>query len=181
VSTLYDQFKARAESVSAQVERFATRGEAYAFLARFLRDEGVTDQPQHHALWAARAPRQLPVEVPGLRFEVSREAAAEAAVGISEMEWGIADTGTLAQDATAVEQRLVSTLVPVHVALLATANILPDLPTLFEKAGPGRAAYLALITGPSRTADIERVLTIGVHGPERLIILCVDEGESGHE
>jgi len=44
----------------------------------------------------------------------------------------------------------------------------------FATIDPRRSAYLSLITGPSRTADIERVLTIGVHGPARLVILCVD-------
>lgn len=43
------------------------------------------------------------------------------------------------------------------------------------RVDPRRARYLALITGPSRTADIERVLTIGAHGPERLIIVFFDE------
>ena len=42
-------------------------------------------------------------------------------------------------------------------------------------ADPARMNYLSMITGPSRTADIERVLTIGVHGPVRLIIIFVDE------
>jgi L-lactate dehydrogenase complex protein LldG len=40
---------------------------------------------------------------------------------------------------------------------------------------PDKSSYLTLITGPSKTADIERVLAIGVHGPERIVILCVDE------
>jgi L-lactate dehydrogenase complex protein LldG len=39
----------------------------------------------------------------------------------------------------------------------------------------GPPPYLSFITGPSRTADIERVLTLGVHGPERLVIVCVDD------
>jgi L-lactate dehydrogenase complex protein LldG len=43
---------------------------------------------------------------------------------------------------------------------------------------PTRARYLACVTGPSRTADIERVLTIGVHGPKKLVIIAVD-GEFG--
>jgi hypothetical protein len=49
------------------------------------------------------------------------------------------------------------------------------MPTLLGKVHPEDCAYLAMITGPSRTADIERVLTIGVHGPERLVIVFVDE------
>jgi L-lactate dehydrogenase complex protein LldG len=46
---------------------------------------------------------------------------------------------------------------------------------LLTRINPAECGYLAMITGPSRTADIERVLTIGVHGPERLIIIAVDE------
>jgi L-lactate dehydrogenase complex protein LldG len=181
VNVLYEGFKLFAEAASAEVRRFATRAEACVFLAAFLREQGIGEAPRPYALWAARAPLPVAEQMPGLRFDVSRETAAAAAVGISEMDWGVADTGTLAQDATAVDERLVSTLPPIHVAFLSTASIVPDLPALFEKAGPGRCGYLALITGPSRTADIERVLTIGAHGPERLIILCVDEGEAGHE
>jgi L-lactate dehydrogenase complex protein LldG len=179
VNVLYPRFKLRAEAVSAEVQRFATRAEACAFLAAFLREQGIGEPPQPYALWAAQTPPALAEPIPGLRFDVTRESAAAAGIGISEMDWGVAETGTLAQDATAVEQRLVSTLPPVHVAFLPTGSIVADLPALFEKAGPGRCGYLALITGPSRTADIERVLTIGVHGPERLIILCVDEAEGG--
>ncbi len=101
-------------------------------------------------------------------FEVTREGCAEAKIGISQMDWGKADTGTLVQDATAVEKRLVSTLPLIHIALIATGKILPDLPSLLGAIDPRQAGYIAFITGPSRTADIERVLTIGVHGPERL-------------
>jgi L-lactate dehydrogenase complex protein LldG len=65
----------------------------------------------------------------------------------------------------------------VHIALVSTAALLPDLPALLTRVDPRKSAYLAFITGPSRTADIERVLTIGVHGPERLIIVLVDDLE----
>ena len=113
--------------------------------------------------------------LPGVHFEVTRERAAEARFGISQMDWALADTGTLAQDATAVDKRLVSTLPAIHIALVATAALVPDMPTWLTKVEPSASGYLSLITGPSRTADIERVLTIGVHGPDRLIIVFCDE------
>ena len=48
---------------------------------------------------------------------------------------------------------------------------------VLERLRPDQLNYISFITGPSRTADIERVLTIGVHGPERLIVVLVDEFE----
>lgn len=177
---LYEQFKARAEGVSAEVYRFATRDEARIYLIEFLRREGMADTPQASALWADcpfldGVDKDALRNIPGLKFEVTRELASHARFGISQMEWALADTGSLAQDSTALEQRLVSSLSTIHIALLPTGGILPDMPALLARVHPKECAYIALITGPSRTADIERVLTIGVHGPERLVIMCVDE------
>jgi len=177
---MFDLFKAAAEAAKAEVLRFKTTAEAVEFLAGFLKENGVADAPQATALcaggdWLSSEIRSRLAAVPGVRFDVSREAAAEAKFGISFMEWALADTGTLAQDATPVERRLVSSLVKIHIAFVPTAGLLPDLPSLLAKVDPKKAQYLSLITGPSRTADIERVLTIGVHGPERLIILMTDD------
>ena len=121
--------------------------------------------------------RMLAGAVSGLKFEVTRELAAHAKVGISQMEWALANTGTLVQSADEVDKRLVSTLPSLHIALVATAALLPDLPSVVVRIDPAKSAYLSFITGPSRSADIERVLTIGVHGPERLIIVLVDDLE----
>lgn len=177
---MYEQFKARAEGVSAEVFRFATKDETVSWLLEFLRREGLADTPQTTALWAESTfleglDRDALRGVAGLKFEVTRELAAEARFGISQMEWALADTGSLVQDSTAVEQRLVSSLSTIHIALVPTNGILPDMPTLLSIVNPKESAYIAMITGPSRTADIERVLTIGVHGPERLVIVFVDE------
>ena len=137
---------------------------------------------QSYAVWAdcpflkGMDPKPL-AEVTGLRFEVSRDAAADALIGITQAEWALADTGTLVQDQTSVDQRLASSLVNIHIALVPTNSILPDKIALLARINPGTSRYIAFITGPSRTADIERVLTIGVHGPERLIIVFVDEME----
>ena len=177
---MYEQFKARAEGVSAEVNRFATRKEALDFLIGFLGKEGLSDSPDAAALWAEGSFLNGPATdalrgVAGLKFEVTRESAAKARFGISQMEWALADTGTLAQNSSAIEQRLVSSLPSIHIAIVPTSGILPDMPTLLALVHPKDCAYLAMITGPSRTADIERVLTIGVHGPDRLVIIFVDE------
>lgn len=177
---MYEQFKTRAESVSAEVCRCATKDAALAWLIEFLHREGLADTPQTSALWAKCSfldgmDRDALQGIDGLKFEVTRELAAQAKFGISQMEWALADTGSLAQNSTAIEQRLVSSLSTIHIAFVPTNGILPDMPALLSRVHPENCAYLAMITGPSRTADIERVLTIGVHGPERLVIIFVDE------
>jgi L-lactate dehydrogenase complex protein LldG len=179
-SALIESFITRATAVSAEVERAASPALALARVLRILEAEGVSDAPGAGAVWAASAMADaeeqaaLEASVRGLTFHVTRENATEALVGISQMDWALANTGTVVQVADEVEQRLVSTLPLLHIALVSSAALLPDLPSLLEKVDPHKAAYLAFITGPSRTADIERVLTIGVHGPARLIVILVD-------
>lgn len=177
---MYEQFKARAEGVSAEVHRFANSEEALVFLVDFFAKEGVTNQAGQYGVFA-KCPFLAGIDckaleaVDGLNLEVSRERAAEAKVGISQVDWAMADTGTLVQDATAVDKRLVSTLPTIHVALIATSGLRADMPAWLAEIKPESANYIAMITGPSRTADIERVLTIGVHGPERLVIVFIDQ------
>jgi len=178
---MYEQFKAKAEGVGAEVHRCEDREAALAFILPFLREEGVADRPHSCAVWAdspfLRGIDPRPLADAGLRFELDRETAADARIGITQAEWALADTGTLVQDQTSVEQRLASSLTDIHIALVPTGNILPDKTALLTRINPTTSRYIAFITGPSRTADIERVLTIGVHGPERLIIVCVDDLE----
>jgi L-lactate dehydrogenase complex protein LldG len=180
---MYEQFKARAEGVGAEVHRFGTRGEALDFILTFLRQEGQAAASQSSAIWADGPflkgidTAQLSSEIPGLGFDVSRQTAADALIGISEADWALADTGSLVADQTAVAQRMASTLPSIHVALIGTDRILPDKPAVFSRIDPRASRYIAFITGPSRTADIERVLTIGVHGPKRLVIAFIDDME----
>lgn len=180
---MYEQFRVRAEGVGAEVHRFRTRVEALDFVLSFLQQEGTAEAPQSSAVWVDGPflrgidTAQLGSKVPGLSFDVSRQAAADSLIGISEADWALADTGSLVADQTAVEQRLAATLPVIHVALIGTDRILPDKTAVFSRISPRTSRYIAFITGPSRTADIERVLTIGVHGPKRLVIVFIDEPE----
>ena len=106
-----------------------------------------------------------------------RRHAPDAAAGLTGADFAIAATGTVVLESTAEAVRLASTLPPVHFVILDPRKIVADsaaaVPLLrsFHQSLP--QAFLAYITGPSRTADIERVLTIGVHGPKELhVLLC---------
>lgn len=180
---MYELFKLKAEGVGAEVCRFGTKDEALAFIGGLLRAEGVRDTPGGYALWADGPflktvdKGSLQAQTPGLKFPVTRELAADSLVGISEAGYALTDTGSLVTDQSAVEQRLVSTLPVIHIAIIGTDKILDGKTAVFSKVNPSNSRYIAFITGPSRTADIERVLTIGVHGPKRLVIVFVDEPE----
>ncbi len=177
---MLDLFQQRAEAVSAEVVRVASPAEAVEAVASVLAREGVAEAPGARAVWCEGAIVRGSLDAgallrrfPGLSFDVTRARAAESRVGVSEFDWALADTGTVAQDASDPALRLASTLPEVHVALFRTATLLPDLAALLARVDPRRARYLACVTGPSRTADIERVLTIGVHGPRKLVVVAV--------
>jgi len=175
--TLFDTFKTRAEAVSAEVHRVSTRNEAIEFILNFL----ITEQGS--AVWVPGSllegvdRKGLVNRIPGLTFDVTQEAAEASKVGISQVEGAIAATGTLITDAAPVARRLASALPLIHVAVVPSEAVHPDMATALKRIHPSRTGYISMITGPSRTADIERVLTIGVHGPSRLVIVFVDELE----
>ncbi|MHA2609638.1 MAG: LutC/YkgG family protein [bacterium JZ-2024 1] len=95
-----------------------------------------------------------------------------AQVGFTIALLGIAQTGTLAVSG---EARLLSLLPPVHIALLRKENLVWTLSEgLYRLRREADLYSMVLITGPSRTADIEQTLVKGVHGPQRCIILLVE-------
>ena len=100
-----------------------------------------------------------------------------ADMGISSVTYAVAETGTLAVSSQPGQERLASLLPPVHVAVVSRDQILPDLLDLFarlEESGPASLpSNLTLITGPSKTGDIELQLTTGVHGPGKWHVVVV--------
>jgi len=93
-------------------------------------------------------------------------------VGVSTAQAAIAETGTLVLDSDCERHRLVSLVPPVHIAIVNASSIvetLGDALTLLQKKEISPA--ITFITGPSRTADIELTLAIGVHGPQELYVI----------
>lgn len=107
-----------------------------------------------------------------------RQQLAGVDIGFTYADIGIAETGTVVLNCPGEELRLATMICEYHVCLLAKSKIVADAfaaeEQLFSYMGHG-PNYTAFITGPSRTADIERVLTIGVHGPLELHLLLLED------
>ena len=105
---------------------------------------------------------------------------ATCGVGLTAADYAIAETGTIVLSSDEPNALLVSLLPPVHIALVRSSQIAASLDEVISKVGkertgrvdPGRS--VTLITGPSRTSDVELVLSIGVHGPKELHVIILD-------
>ena len=100
-------------------------------------------------------------------------------VGVSTAELGVAASGTCMLNTDNEDVRLTGMISEVSVLMLRKSTIYPDLPSmaqlLRERMNEGTATYTTLVTGPSRTADIERVAAVGVHGPLELHIILLED------
>ena len=96
-----------------------------------------------------------------------------ATATVEEVVAGIAETGSIVVTSANNRAVQVSLLPARHVAILSTSNIFETLDDFFNGIGDTIPSNITFITGPSRTADIELTLTIGVHGPEKLFIILV--------
>jgi len=117
------------------------------------------------------------VEMP---HERQREVTLAAEMGISSCTYAVAETGSLAVASGPGTERVASLVPPVHVAIVTADQILPDLFDLFgrfESAGlDALPSNLVLISGPSKTGDLELRLTTGVHGPGKWHVIAVRDG-----
>lgn len=100
-------------------------------------------------------------------------------LGISGVEYLVAETGTVVVASSPDESRSLSLLPPIHIAVAHRSQILPDLFDLFDAFAPTGnhprtpPSCLSLITGPSKTGDIELKLVTGVHGPGQVHVVVV--------
>jgi L-lactate dehydrogenase complex protein LldG len=179
VNDLYGAFKEKFEGVNGECYRVAKVEEIGDLMINILEGKAaktisLNESPLSHSA-------QLKEKLTSAGFVVHTEdlftATSQDDVGISEVNWGIAELGTLVQIAPEVDNRLCSTLVPIHIALLKTSAIIPELDDMLDTIHklPQIPGFIGFITGPSRSSDIERILEIGVHGPEQAIVIVVDE------
>jgi len=103
----------------------------------------------------------------------SRDLQARAAIGVTGCDGAIAETGTLVLLTGEGRPRAASLLPPAHVAVVRRQDLRFGMTEFFAERGEDilAATCCTFVTGPSRTADIELTLTVGVHGPGRVIVI----------
>jgi len=142
--------------------------------ARLISEQSKRKVPAEHEEILAEARRQL------------RELFLTADIGISGANLAVAETGSIVIVSNEGNVELATTLPPVHIAVFGIDKIvetLDDLPLvlrLLPRSGTGQriTSYVSIISGPSRSADIEQSLAIGVHGPNELHMVVIDNGRT---
>jgi L-lactate dehydrogenase complex protein LldG len=167
-------FRVNLESLSGHVEIVASPEQAR---------ERVAALTQGRPAVASGAPLLDECGIPGLTGVEStfpdaaamRDACSRVDFGITGANYALADTGTLVFYASREEPRLISLLPPVHIAVIRRTAVLSGLDELFtlNPAPASRSSSMVLVTGPSRTADIEQFLVRGVHGPGEIYVIII--------
>jgi L-lactate dehydrogenase complex protein LldG len=150
-------------AVVPAIAELLSQKSAVASNSPFLRKCGITGLPQVHAAFTER--------------DELKDACASVDIGITSADYALAATGTLVMLASPDEARLVSLLPPCHIAIFPRSRLLANLDELLSilPRPADQTSSMVLITGPSRTADIEQRLVRGVHGPGQIFAVIVDE------
>lgn len=102
----------------------------------------------------------------------------EAELGVTGCDYLVAQTGSIIVSTRSAGGRALSVLPPVHLVIAARTQLVPDLAAalrLLRQRYQGHwPSALSVMTGPSRTADIEKILVMGAHGPKRLVVYWTD-------
>lgn len=173
MNPLIERFIEKAQLAGAEVEQFAAVQDAVGFLKKFIRENKIDT-----GLIAAGVKAAAPFVDAFSGFATKAESMWVDA-GLVAADFGVAETGTLGHFDLGDDEKNAWTLPETCLCLLEKRAIVSDLEAVASRIAGHLATsgspspQVSLVTGPSRTADIENQLTIGVHGPSRLIILLI--------
>lgn len=177
----YDSFKKNALAVQAVIEKISSPAQAIDYIEKLFLQNNFSEKtlavPKLKEEWANEDFTKLKKNKIEILTDKLRQYPQGFDVGLTSTNFGIADTGTLVIDSSSEDIRLATMMSKIHVAVLKENSIKKnseeaqkELTELFS----GESSYTAFITGASRTADIERILALGVHGPLELHILVLE-------
>ncbi len=174
---LLERFVSAAEGSKLVVMR-VERDRIVGAIAKLLRDKGLTRAVVARS--GLLATQQLVAGLRGASIEAlgwdetSLDATYDCDVGVTDVWMAIAETGSLVVRGTEAHARALSLVPPVHVAVVERGQIVPDLIDAMQRIkAEGTGSGVVMITGPSKTADIEMNLVTGVHGPGEVYVFVV--------
>lgn len=171
-----EKFSSAANSVGAEVHQMQDLDDVVDYLQARAGDKLLLS-PCSSLMRTGLAEKLKAAQV-GVIDDRFREHGASASAGLTGANFALSETGTVVLESTDEAVRIATTLPEKHFVILDPVKILESadaaVPLIKKFHDQMPKAYLAYITGPSRTADIERVLTIGVHGPAELHILLLE-------
>jgi L-lactate dehydrogenase complex protein LldG len=185
---LFEQFGRKLAALKGEVHRVATLQDAARKIELLARESGFVRCGRQRTPLLDRLFQGF-AELESLEAQmtvVGEEPLAHSAVegmqcAFTASDALIARTGSIVLRATTAGGRRLSVLPPVHCVVATTAQLLPCLSSWLAEVHNNRTwSYGTIITGPSRTADIERILVLGAHGPKRLIVVVIDEPGGSH-
>lgn len=176
---LLDRFAGRLGAVVGQVHKAATIDAAAEIVAGLARDAGTRQVIVAVELDAALPALKAAVEMGGISWHViaTPEEARDAPLGLGLAKLAIAETGSVLLIEPSLADRAIGLMSKRQVVVCPTDRLvasLDDASATFREATSQGPTYATIVTGPSRTADIERQLTIGVQGPSELHVLFID-------
>ena len=177
-----DIFAERAAAAAMSVVRVPSLAEAGPALAAILEQEGADTV---HA-WRTPEIEDIAASLPSTTFvwwdpaaPERKESAFGMKAGLTAVDYAVAETGSLVLCADESHGRSTSMLGEFHVAIVRAGQIVADLHDLYTRLPAdypdGLPSNISLVTGPSKTADIELQIVIGVHGPGVVHVILVDE------
>lgn len=175
---LYESFKKNLESVNGSCMRTAKAGLgkliADVFTTQEITSISVFESPMMKEAGVVATLREagITVHTDHIRLHAETDKG-----GLSEAQHGIAELGTIIQEQDDADGRMVSTMSEFYIGLVKGSTIVATYDDMFDilSAMPEIPNFVGFVTGPSRTADIECVGTVGVHGPIQVCIIIVDD------
>ena len=175
---LLDQFKSELEMVSGEMMSAETIQEAASHIKRILEETKVStiSISSSELVEKVVAHSQNISIVKAETLEQDRASTlAQISTSIVDIEYAIADSATLVVPFNKIKSTFPHFLPDCVIALVHREQIIANHFELFEKMDNNSIKNMLLITGPSRTADIEKILILGAHGPRRLIVIVIHE------
>ncbi len=176
---LVERFTEELKAVHGEVIRCGSIEQARGKLAELVEQSqwgriGSVDRPVCRELLCDLDPQQ----VAWAKQHWEPQAMAELPAGLVAAERLLADTGSCLIACGTPEERLMCYLPPASLVVARVDQLAEHMPAAWEAIGrqtadPQRRGEFVLVTGPSRTADIEKILILGVHGPRRVVVILV--------